>query len=353
MPRGALTSLVIRRPDDLHVHLRQGAALTQTVPELAAVFGRVVAMPNLVPPIRTATDAETYATEIHAVASAAGYPAFRALVPLYLTQETTADDIVVAAARGVLAAKLYPLGATTNSQSGVQDLAAMDDVFGAMAAVGMILQVHGEVVDPDVDIFDREAVFVARVLGPLLARFPTLRVVIEHATTAAAIELARAHSADRVGVTITPQHLLYDRSAIFAGGLRPHLYCLPVPKTRQDRQALIDAAISRDPRFFLGSDSAPHPIAKKEAACCAAGVYSGPIVLPLYAEVFAEAGKLKHLEAFASHFGADFYRLPRNQDYVELKPSPWLVPTTVSLGGQLAAPFRAGELVQWIVSALS
>jgi dihydroorotase len=341
----------LRRPDDLHVHFRDGDALSTTVPEIAAVFSRAVAMPNLVPPIRTVSEALAYRARLVTAATDAGHPAFEPFVSLYLTETTRPEEIAAAKAAGLIAAKLYPAGATTHSDAGVRDPAAIDDVLAAMEEHGLVLQIHGEVTDPDVDVFDREAAFVARVLTPLLGRFPRLRVVLEHVTSRAGVALVEADRSGRLAASVTPQHLAYDRSALFAGGLRPHLYCLPVPKTRQDRDALAAVVVAGDPRFFLGSDSAPHPRHRKEAACCAAGVYSGPAVLSHYAEIFEDLGCLERLDAFASAHGADFYGLPRNPGRLALVRAPSLVPASRPLGGAEAVPWRAGESLRWTVEA--
>ncbi len=343
--------LELRRPDDLHVHFRDGDALATTVPEIARVFARAVAMPNLVPPIRTADEAAAYRERLVAAATAAGVGAFEPFVSLYLTEATRPEDILAAKASGLIAAKLYPAGATTHSDAGVRDISAIDEVLAAMAECGLVLQIHGEVTDPDVDVFEREAAFVDRVLRPLLRRFPRLRVILEHVTSRAGVALVEEERGGRLAATVTPQHLSYDRNAIFAGGLRPHLYCLPVPKMRADREALLAAIARGDPRFFLGSDSAPHPRHRKEAACCAAGVYSGPAVLSHYAEVFEDAGCLPRLEAFASIFGADFYGLPPNETRIALVRTPSVVPASRPLGPDEAVPWRAGETLRWAVEA--
>jgi dihydroorotase len=353
MTAARVAGLVLSQPDDLHVHFREGSALETTVPEMAAVFGRAVAMPNLARPVVTGPDAVAYDAALRAVAATHGHPGFTPIVPLYLTPGTTPGHIAEAAGLGVRAVKLYPAGATTASDHGVTGLVALDPVFDAMAAHGLLLLIHGEVTDPDVDIFDREAVFVARELSRLRTRHPTLRIVLEHVTTTAGVEAVMAARDGRLAATITPHHLLHDRNGIFAGGLRPHLYCLPIPKTRVDREALLAAAISGDPRFFLGSDSAPHPRKRKESACCPAGVYTGAATLALYAEAFEQAGALARLQAFASEFGADFYGLPRNTRALELVREPWRVPTEVPFGDDVAVPYRAGETLGWQVRGLA
>lgn len=341
--------LALARPDDWHVHFRDGAALDVTVPPIARVFGRAVAMPNLKPPVTTVAAAKAYGDAIRAAAARAGAPGFTPLVSLYLTDETAPDELVRARAAGLVAAKWYPAGATTNSEAGVSSAARMDDQLAAMAESGLALQIHGEVTDPDVDVFDREATFVARVLAPLVARHPRLRVVLEHVTSAAGVAFVRAARGD-VAATITAHHLLIDRNDLFKGGLRPHCYCLPVAKTRADRDALLDAATSGDPRFFLGSDSAPHPRRLKESAAAPAGVYTGHHVLEHYAEAFDGAGRLPRLEAFASHFGADFYGLPRAAERVVLRREPTEVAAAIGWGADELVPFRAGERLRWRVA---
>ena len=309
----------IIRPDDWHLHVRDGAMLKATLPATAAVFGRAVIMPNLVPPVRTLADLGAYRDRIMA-ALPAGHP-FRPLMTLYLTDDTDAGLIAEGAASGALAAvKLYPAGATTNSDSGVTDIAKVDRVLEAMQAADVPLLVHGEVTNPAVDIFDREAVFIERVLIPLRARFPALRIVLEHATTKEAVDTVLAADA-HLAATITPHHLMIDRNAILVGGIKPHFYCLPIAKRAEHRQALVKAATSGDRRFFLGTNSAPHPVSAKECACGAAGIFSAPVALNAVAQVFDEEGALDRLEAFASLNGAAFYRLPPNGDRVTLARS--------------------------------
>ena len=345
--------LTLCQPDDFHVHFRDGAVLSQTVPEIARVFGRAVAMPNLVPPVRTTADALAYRARLVAAASAAGQPDFQPLVSLYLTDTTTPDEIMAAKQAGLVAAKLYPAGATTHSDAGVRDPLRLDDVLAAMSDTSLVLQIHGEVTDLDVDPFDREEAFITRVLVPVRNRFPRLRIVFEHITSRAAADWVASSDPTTTAATITPQHLSYDRSAMFAGGLRPHLYCLPVPKTRADTKALLALATSGAPHVFLGSDSAPHAQSRKENACCAAGVYSGPAVLEHYTAIFEAAGALDRLEHFAAHAGADFYRLPRNSRRVALEKRPWTLPTTVPFGETVAVPWRAGDTLAWQVVGVS
>jgi len=341
--------LELLRPDDWHVHFRDGALLASTVPPIARVFGRAVAMPNLVPPVATVEAALAYAARIR---EAAGATAFVPLVSLYLTEATPPEAMRAAKDAGLVAVKWYPAGATTHAEAGVADIARVDDVLAAMAEAGLVLQVHGEVTDRDVDVFDREAVFVERTLAPLVARHPQLRVVLEHVTSRAGIDFVR-EARDGVGATITAHHLLIDRNDLFHGpegpGLYPHCYCLPVAKTRADRLALVDAATSGDPRFFLGSDSAPHARDKKESARAPAGVYTGHAALELYAEVFDLAGRLDRLEGFAALHGADFYDQARATERVALVRRPWAVPAKLPLGASAVVPFRAGGSIGWSI----
>lgn len=354
MTVAAASELVLARPDDWHVHFRDGETLASTVPPIARVFGRVVAMPNLAPPVVTVEAALAYAARLRAAAGAHRH--FEPLVSLYLTEATPPEAIAAAKAEGLIAVKWYPAGATTHAEAGVADIGRVDDVLAAMAETGLVLQVHGEVTDPDVDVFDREATFVERTLAPLVARHPTLPVVLEHVTSRAGVDFVRA-ARDGVAATITAHHLLIDRNDLFLGpegpGLRPHCYCLPVAKTRADRLALVAAATSGEPRFFLGSDSAPHPRARKESARAPAGIYTGHAVLELYAEVFEAAGALDRLEAFAAHHGADFYRLPRARERVVLRREPWVVPAELPLGSGTVVPLRAGGSIAWRVDDTS
>ncbi len=307
--------ITIRRPDDWHLHLRDGEMTRRVLPATAAHFARALVMPNLVPPVVTAAQAAEYRDRI--LGAKPRGSAFRPLMTLYLTEETEARDVRAAAEIGLISAvKLYPAGATTNSGAGVRDLNRVRRVLETMAQSGLPLCVHGEVTDPEVDIFDREAAFIDRVLIPLRQDVPDLRVVMEHITTAEAAEYVL--SSDRVGATITPQHLMLDRNDLLAGGLRPHNYCLPVLKRRRHRDALRAAVATGDPRIFLGTDSAPHPVHAKEAACCAAGCFSAPVALAAYAAVFDEIGALEHLEGFASLNGPNFYGLEPNDGSVTL-----------------------------------
>ncbi|RBP25628.1 dihydroorotase [Marinobacter pelagius] len=336
--------LTITRPDDWHLHVRDGDILKDVVPATAACFGRAIIMPNLVPPVVTAADASAYRERILAAASGTD---FEPLMTLYLTEATTPETIREARAAGVIAAKLYPAGATTNSASGVKDIRNIYPVLEAMADCGMLLLVHGEVTDADIDIFDREKVFLEQVLAPTLEAFPGLKMVLEHITTADSANFVRDYKGGNLGATLTPQHLMYNRNHMLVGGIRPHLYCLPILKRNLHQQALRDAVASGDKRFFLGTDSAPHARDKKEAACGCAGCYSAFGAIGLYAEIFEELGILDKFEAFASHNGADFYGLPRNQDSITLVRKPWTMPEQLPLAGGSIVPLKAGETVNW------
>ena len=338
--------LTLTRPDDWHLHLRDGEALRAVLPHSARQFARAIVMPNLRPPVTTVATAVAYRQRILA-ALPAGMK-FEPLMTLYLTDNTPGDEIRRAADSGfVKAVKLYPAGATTNSDAGVTDLAKCDAALAEMEKTGMPLLVHGEVTDPTVDIFDRENVFIDTVLKPLLARHPGLRVVFEHITTKDAAEFV-ASAGDNVAATITAHHLLYNRNAIFSGGVRPHYNCLPVLKRETHRAALLRAATSGSPRFFLGTDSAPHARHTKEASCGCAGCYTALSALELYAEAFESAGALDRLETFACFNGPDFYRLPRNADTVTLEKRPWVVPEELAYAsGEVLVPLRAGETLSW------
>ena len=336
--------ITITRPDDWHLHVRDGDILNDVVPATAACFGRAIIMPNLVPPVTDASAAMAYRDRILAAARGTD---FQPLMTLYLTESTTAETIREAKAAGVVAAKLYPAGATTNSASGVTDIRNIYPVLEAMADCGMLLLVHGEVTDSDIDIFDREKVFLERVLAPTLTAFPSLRVVLEHITTADSAEFVRSHQGNNLGATLTPQHLMYNRNHMLVGGIRPHLYCLPILKRNKHQEALREVVASGDPRFFLGTDSAPHAKDKKEAACGCAGCYSAYGAIGLYADIFEELGILDKLEAFASFNGADFYGLPRNTDTVTLVREPWTMPEHLPLAGGGIVPLKAGETVNW------
>ncbi|WP_445005947.1 dihydroorotase [Halomonas mongoliensis] len=341
-----MTSLTLTRPDDWHLHLRDDEALAAVVGASARQMGRAIIMPNLKPPVTTTEQALAYRERILAALPAGS--AFEPLMTLYLTDRTPAEEIERAHASGLVqAVKLYPAGATTNSDSGVTDLRHCDEAIAAMARLGMPLLVHGEVTDAEIDIFDREAVFIERVMKPLLERHPTLRVVFEHITTADAAEFVTAAPAN-VAATITAHHLLYNRNHMLVGGIRPHYYCLPILKRERHRQALLAAATSGSPKFFLGTDSAPHAQGDKESACGCAGAYTAPAAIELYAEAFEEAGALDRLEGFASHFGPDFYGLPRNPDSVTLVREPWQLPESLAyVGDSRIVPLRAGETLAW------
>lgn len=342
--------IVLRRPDDWHVHLRDGEVLRDLVPYTAEVFGRAIVMPNLKPPVRTVADAVAYRERI--LAAVPANVAFEPLMTLYLTPSTTASDVEEAAKHPhVHAIKLYPAGATTNAEAGVRDLEALHDVLAAMERCDLPLLVHAESTDPAVDVFDREVSFLQGTLTRLLHRFPGLRVVVEHITTAEAVTFVRA-CPPRVAATITAHHLLYDRNATFQGGLRPHFYCLPVLKRARHREALLEAATSGEPRFFLGTDSAPHLRQSKESACGCAGIFTAHAALPLYAEAFAAVGALDRLEGFASHHGPDFYGLPRNHERIALVRNDVNVPERLPMAGGDLVPLRAGESVAWSVQRL-
>ncbi|WP_289102849.1 dihydroorotase [uncultured Marinobacter sp.] len=336
--------LTITRPDDWHLHVRDGSVLNNVVPATAAYFGRAIIMPNLVPPVTDASMAMAYRERILAAAADTG---FEPLMTLYLTESTTPETIREAKAAGVIAAKLYPAGATTNSASGVTDIRNIYPVLEAMADCGMLLLVHGEVTDADIDIFDREKVFLERVLAPTLQAFPQLKVVLEHITTADSAEFVRSHTGGNLAATLTPQHLMYNRNHMLVGGVRPHLYCLPILKRNKHQLALREAVASGDPRFFLGTDSAPHAKDKKEAACGCAGCYSAYGAIGLYADVFEELGILDKFEAFASLNGPDFYGLPRNTDTITLVREPWTMPEQLPLADGTIVPLKAGETVNW------
>ncbi len=341
-----MDTLTLTRPDDWHLHVRDGAVLAHVVPDTARRFARAIIMPNLDPPVTTVSRARAYRERILAAVPAACD--FEPLMTLYLTEATTPEEIHAAAADPCIhGVKLYPAGATTHSEAGVRDLRRVQPVLAAMAETGLPLLVHGEVTDPAVDVFDRETVFIETVLAGLLDRLPDLRVVLEHITTEFAVDFVRS-AGPNVAATLTAHHLLYNRNAMFRGGLRPHYYCLPVLKRERHRRALVEAAVSGDACFFLGTDSAPHPRTRKESACGCAGIYTAHAALELYAEVFDAAGALDRLEAFASHHGADFYRLPRNTGTVTLRREAWTVPEALPLGGDgEVVPLRAGETVAW------
>lgn len=339
------TNLTLTRPDDWHLHLRDGAALASVVPHTAAQFARAIVMPNLRSPVTTTAQALAYRERILAALPPGN--AFEPLMTLYLTDNTRPEEIRAAKASGqVHAVKYYPAGATTNSDAGVTAMEKTYATLETMAEIGMPLLVHGEVTDPTVDVFDREAVFIERHLEPLLKRIPDLRLVLEHITTADGLDFVRSMPSSVAG-TLTAHHLLMNRNAMFRGGIRPHHYCLPVLKRERHRRALVAAAISGDPKFFLGTDSAPHPRGAKESACGCAGMYTAHAALELYAQAFEEAGALHRLEGFASFFGADFYGLPRNTGTVTLVKEDWEVPGSYALGDTEVVPLYAGERLRW------
>ena len=336
--------LIITRPDDWHLHVRDGLALRTVVPHTAAQFGRAIIMPNLKPPVTTAAQAVAYRERIQAAVPAG--ISFQPLMTLYLTDRLPPDEIRRAKEAGVVAVKLYPAGATTNSDAGVTDLRKTYSTLESMQREGLPLLVHGEVTAPEVDLFDREAAFIDTQLVPLRRDFPELRVVFEHITTREAAQYVR--EADRfIGATITAHHLLYNRNAIFLGGIRPHYYCLPVLKRETHRIALVEAAISGDPKFFLGTDSAPHPAHLKEHASGCAGCYTAHAAMELYAEAFDNANALNRLEGFASFHGADFYGLPRNGSTITLRRELWTSPKSFAFGEGELKPLRAGESLTW------
>jgi dihydroorotase len=341
-----LDRITIRRPDDWHVHLRDGAVLEGVAGHTARVFGRAIVMPNLAPPVTTIADAQRYRDRIRAAVG--DNTAFTPLMTCYLTDEADSDEIRRGFDEGVFSAvKLYPAGATTNSALGVTDMDRVSGVLETMQDIGMPLLVHGEVTDPDVDIFDREAVYIERVLTPMLNDFPALKVVFEHITTSQAVSFVRAQG-PRLGATITAHHLLIDRNDMFKGGIRPHLYCLPIAKRKGHRLALLEAATSGEDCFFLGTDSAPHTVALKEAACGCAGVFSAPAALELYTHAFDQVGALGKLEAFASFNGPAFYGLPVNEDTVSLVREDWQIPVAVHTAGDAdILSFMAGETLSW------
>ena len=337
-------SLTLTRPDDWHLHLRDGAAMAAVLPATARQFARAIVMPNLRPPVTTAVAAVAYRERIHAALPAGAD--FTPLMTLYLTDRLPPEEIVRAKAAGVVACKLYPAGATTNSDAGVTDVGHIRATLEAMQREGLLLLVHGEVTDAEVDVFDREAVFIERVMQPLRRDFPELKVVFEHITTQEAAQYV-ASSDRHTAATITAHHLLYSRNALFMGGLRPHYYCLPVLKREVHRRALVAAATSGSAKFFLGTDSAPHAARLKEASVCGAGCYTAPAALELYAEAFESVDALDKLEAFASFHGPDFYGLPRNVARVTLKREPWQLPEALPFGDTVLKPLRGGETLNW------
>ncbi|MBU3561108.1 dihydroorotase [Polynucleobacter hallstattensis] len=341
------------QPDDWHLHIRDGEVMRDVLADTARQFARAIIMPNLKPPVTTVDLANAYRGRIEANLQSLGVTSFTPLMTLYLTDNTAADEVRKAKNAGIVGFKLYPAGATTNSDAGVSDIKRCYAALEAMQAVGMPLLVHGEVTSAHIDIFDREAVFIDQVLEPLRKDFPELKIVFEHITTKQAAHYVRdAHTAGKnnIAATITPQHLLMNRNAIFSGGIRPHNYCLPVLKREEHRVALLDAATSGNPRFFLGTDSAPHAKGAKEAACGCAGCYSGFNALGLYAEAFESVGKLDKLEGFASFFGPDFYLMPRNTQKVTLVKQAQNIPAELPLGDDTIVPLRAGETIAWTLA---
>jgi len=343
-----IDSLVIRRPDDWHLHLRDGAMLEETVPVTARVFQRAIVMPNLTPPVVTVEQALAYRQRILARVPAG--VAFEPLMVLYLTDQTPVEEVARAAASPfVHAFKLYPAGATTNSDSGVTDPSRINHLYAAMEKHDVPLLVHGEVTAPEIDIFDRERVFIERYLADIRRQFPALRIVFEHVTTSEAVDFVRA-AGERTAATVTPQHLLMNRNDLLVGGVRPHNYCLPILKRGTHQRAIQQAVIEGHPRFFLGTDSAPHARNRKEAACGCAGCYSARAALPLYTSFLEQHGALHRLQGFASEFGADFYHLPRNEDTITLTRDDWAIPEELEVAGEPMVPFMAGVELPWRVA---
>jgi dihydroorotase len=341
-------TLTLRRPDDWHLHLRDGAELRSVLRYTVERFARAVIMPNLTPPVTTVAQAQAYRQRI--VATLESGAAFEPLMTLYLTDTTRQAEIEAAKSSGIVCGvKLYPAGATTHSEAGVTRIEKCHAVLERMQKLGLALQVHGEVTDPAVDVFDREARFIDAVLVPLTQRFPRLKIVFEHVTTRAAVEFVR-DSRDGIAATITPQHLIENRNALFRGGLRPHHYCLPVLKRESDRQALVEAATSGSPKFFLGTDSAPHSRLAKESACGCAGMFTAHAAIELYAEAFDAAGHLDRLEAFASEFGANFYGRALNAGRITLERRAWRAPERIEFGAAELVPYRAGESIAWALA---
>jgi len=341
-----MTTLTITRPDDWHVHLRDGSALKNTVADIGRYFGRAIVMPNLVPPVTNVNLATEYFERIQ---TNNANEHFTPLMVLYLTDQTTAEDIKAAKASGiVVAAKLYPAGATTNSSSGVTSVDNIKEVLAAMEAVDMPLLIHGEVTDHEIDIFDREGIFIDTILKPLVNNYPSLKIVLEHITTKDAVDFVMQAS-NKVAATITAHHLLFNRNDMLVGGIRPHFFCLPILKRNLHQQALIEAATSGSKKFFLGTDSAPHAKHAKESACGCAGSYTAHAAIELYAEVFEQAGALDKLEGFASTNGPEFYDLPVNKDKITLVKSTWQVPETMAFGDDIVVPVRANETINWQV----
>ncbi len=337
--------LRIRKPDDWHLHLRDGAEMASVIPHTARCFGRALLMPNLQPPLTTTAQARAYRNRV--LASLPENSPFQPLMTLYLRDTTDPQEIQRAKESGFIQGiKLYPAGVTTNAEQGVRDLRQLYPVFARMERESFPLLIHGESTNPDVDVFDREAYFIENDLVPLIRDFPELPIVLEHITTKEAVDFI-TESAEHIAATITPHHLLYNRSALFAGGIRPHYFCLPVLKRESHRQALIQAATRGNPKFFLGTDSAPHARGAKESACGCAGIFNAHAAIELYAEVFSDEHALDKLEGFASVYGAQFYGLPLNEEFIQLRREPWIVPETYAFGARQLRPLRAGESVAW------
>ncbi len=340
-----MNSITLIRPDDWHLHVRDGEVLNDIIPHTAARFGRAIIMPNLKPPITTMEQAVAYQQRIQAAVPNGIH--FTPLMTLYLTDNMRASEIAAAKQSGIVhAVKYYPAGATTNSDAGVTDLKKTYAALESLQQHGMPLLIHGEVTTPEIDVFDREAVFIDSVLQPLLKDFPELKVVLEHITTAQAVDFIQSTSKN-IAATITPQHLLFNRNDIFKGGIRPHYYCLPILKREQHREALVKAATSGNPKFFLGTDSAPHSQTAKQNACGCAGIYSAHAAIELYAEAFEKNNALDKLEGFASVYGADYYQLPLNPDKITLIKEPWQIPQHYQFGNNTLIPLKAGEMMQW------
>lgn len=346
------TTLTITQPDDWHVHLRDGDALDATVRDISRYFGRAIIMPNLLPPVRNLVEATAYKERIlSALKRSRPEAGFSPLMVLYLTDNTSAEDIKLAAAdNAVFAAKLYPAGATTNSDNGVTDVQALAPVLEAMQDCDLPLLIHGEVTAAEVDVFDREKCFIDSVLSPILSDYPELRIVLEHISTRDAAEFV-AEGPDKLAATITAHHLLHNRNDMLVGGIKPHYYCLPILKRADHQQALLRAATSGSAKFFLGTDSAPHPIGDKETSCGCAGCYTAHAAIELYAEAFEQCDALDKLEGFASFYGPDFYRLPRNTEQITLVKNPWQAPEELQFGSQTVRPLHHGQTIQWQVTS--
>ena len=345
-----MNTITIKRPDDWHLHLRDGDVLPDLVKHTARQFSRALIMPNLKPPVTTVSQALSYQDRIHQAAKEVGYPEFYAFMTLYLTDMTSPSEIVKAKENGIIGVKLYPAGATTNSDAGVTNILKCDETIAMMAELNIPLLVHGEVTSQEIDIFDREAVFINDVLHPLRKRHPQLKVVFEHITTSQAVQYVQeSNEFGEIAASITAHHLLYNRNAIFVGGIRPHYYCLPVLKREEHRQALLSAATGSSKRFFLGTDSAPHAQHLKEHTCGCAGCFTAAQALELYAEAFDSVGKLQQLEQFASFNGPDFYQVPRNEGTITLEKKPQSIPNSYPLGKDLLVPLNAGQSLEWSI----